>query len=177
MTQIRAPPSEFETQKQISNSGGTKMYIEHPFFIDGKYYAKINDEMIEITKEVAYAMNNFRRRILPKYIETINDRGEVVERQLREIPYSNHSDDEVGYSVETMPDPLCDVEEEALASMCHEELQKAIGKLDEIEKVIIRGVYFEDMTQEAVGKILGITKYAVNKRLKRILIKMKNMLE
>ena len=144
------------------------MYIEHPFFIDGKYYAKINDEMIEISKEVAYAMNNFRRRILPKYIETINDRGEVVERQLREIPYSNHSYDEVGY---------CDVEEEALASMCHEELQKAIGKLDEIEKVIIRGVYFEDMTQEAVGKILGITKYAVNKRLKRILIKMKNMLE
>ena len=35
------------------------MYIEHPYFYEGKYYANIDGEMIEITKEVAYAMNNF----------------------------------------------------------------------------------------------------------------------
>ena len=38
------------------------MYIEHPYFYEGKYYANIDGEMIEITKEVAYAMNNFNRR-------------------------------------------------------------------------------------------------------------------
>ena len=32
------------------------MYIEHPYFYEGKYYANIDGEMIEITKEVAYAM-------------------------------------------------------------------------------------------------------------------------
>ena len=37
------------------------MYIEHPYFYEGKYYANIDGEMIEITKEVAYAMNNFCR--------------------------------------------------------------------------------------------------------------------
>ena len=37
------------------------MYIEHPYFYEGKYYANIDGEMIEITKEVAYAMNNFYR--------------------------------------------------------------------------------------------------------------------
>ena len=37
------------------------MYIEHPYFYEGKCYANIDGEIIEITKEVAYAMNNFYR--------------------------------------------------------------------------------------------------------------------
>ena len=57
----KGPPSEFETNNKISNSGGTDMYIEHPYFYEGKYYANIDGEMIEVTKEVAYAMNNFYR--------------------------------------------------------------------------------------------------------------------
>ena len=35
------------------------MYIEHPYFYEGKYYANIDGEMIRLQKEVAYAMNNF----------------------------------------------------------------------------------------------------------------------
>ena len=31
------------------------MYIEHPYFYEGKYYANIDGEMIEITKEVEAA--------------------------------------------------------------------------------------------------------------------------
>ena len=57
----RGPPSGFETSNKISNSGGTDRYIEHPYFYEGKYYANIDGEMIEITKEVAYVMNNFYR--------------------------------------------------------------------------------------------------------------------
>ncbi len=43
------PPSEFETNNKILNSGGTDMYIEHPYFYEGKYYANIDGEgfMIE----------------------------------------------------------------------------------------------------------------------------------
>lgn len=32
----RGPPSGFETSNKISNSGGTDMYIEHPYFYEGK---------------------------------------------------------------------------------------------------------------------------------------------
>ena len=39
----RGPPSGFETSNKISNSGGTDMYIEHPYFYEGKYYAKLFD--------------------------------------------------------------------------------------------------------------------------------------
>ena len=45
------------------------MYIEHPYFYEGKYYANIDGEMIEITKEVAYAMNNFYRSSKAKKVE------------------------------------------------------------------------------------------------------------
>ena len=69
------------------------MYIEHPYFYEGKYYANIDGEMIEITKEVAYAMNNFYRSSKAKKVEIKNERGEVVDKMLREVPYSGQSID------------------------------------------------------------------------------------
>ena len=55
------------------------MYIEHPYFYEGKYYTNIDGEMIEITKEVAYAMNNFYRSSKAKKVEIKNELGEVVD--------------------------------------------------------------------------------------------------
>ena len=52
------------------------MYIEHPYFYDGKYYANIDGEMIEITREVAYAMNNFLQKVArQKKVEIKNELG------------------------------------------------------------------------------------------------------
>ncbi len=45
------------------------MYIEHPYFVGDKYFAKVDGEFIEITKEVAYAMSNFYRSSKPRKIE------------------------------------------------------------------------------------------------------------
>ena len=52
------------------------MYIEHPYKYDGKYYANVDGKMIEITKEVAYAMNNFYRSSQPRKVEIKNEKGE-----------------------------------------------------------------------------------------------------
>ena len=54
------------------------MYIEHPYFYEGKYYANIDGEMIEITKEVAYAMNNFYRSSKAKKVEIKNEQGKAA---------------------------------------------------------------------------------------------------
>ena len=72
------------------------MYIEHPYFYEGKYYANIDGEMIEVTKEVAYAMNNFYRSSKAKKVEIKNELGEVVDKMLREVPYSSQSIDGEG---------------------------------------------------------------------------------
>ena len=73
--------------------------------------------MIEITKEVAYAMNNFYRSSKEKKVEIKNELGEVVDRMLREVPYSGQSIDEEGFMIEDFPDLNCDVEHSVLAKM------------------------------------------------------------
>ena len=93
------------------------MYIEHPYFYEGKYYANIDGEMIEITKEVAYAMNNFYRSSKAKKVEIKNELGEVVDKVLREVPYSGQSIDGEGFMIEDFPDLNCDVEHSVLTKM------------------------------------------------------------
>ena len=71
MSQNRGPPSGFETSNEISNSGGTDMYIEHPYFYEGKYYANIDGEMIEITKLILKRskralLNQFYTKHIPR---------------------------------------------------------------------------------------------------------------
>ncbi len=152
------------------------MYIEHPFFYDGKYFAKVDGEFIEISKEVAYAMNNFYRSSKPKTVDKTDDKGNVIERKRREVPCSETLGDE-GYSlIESIPDLFCDVAEEAVSRVVGEDVNRAIDRLSEIEKIIVRGIYFEDMTQEEVSRLLGISYQAVSKRLKAILAKMRNLL-
>lgn len=152
------------------------MYIEHPFFYDGKYFAKVDGEFIEISKEVAYAMNNFYRSSKPKTVDKKDDKGNVIGRKRREVPCSETLGDE-GYSlIESIPDLFCDVAEEAVSRVVGEEINRAINKLSVIEKIIVRGIYFEDMSQEEVARLLGISAPAVNRRLKNILGKMRNLM-
>ncbi|MDY5025072.1 MAG: hypothetical protein SPF19_00870 [Oliverpabstia sp.] len=49
------------------------MYIKHPYKYDGKYFANVDGKMIEITKEVAYAMNNFYRSSQLRKVEIKRD--------------------------------------------------------------------------------------------------------
>ena len=93
------------------------MYIEHPYFYEGKYYANIDGEMIEVTKEVAYAMNNFYRSSKAKKVEIKNEEGKVVDKMLREVPYSGQSIDGEGFMIEDFPDLNCDVEHSVLTKM------------------------------------------------------------
>ncbi|WP_049946512.1 hypothetical protein [Dorea sp. AGR2135] len=73
------------------------MYIEHPYFYEGKYYANIDGEMIEITKEVAYAMNNFYRSSKAKKLRlrtswefiSFNERQKTVREYIKKIKISN----------------------------------------------------------------------------------------
>ena len=54
------------------------MYIEHPYLYEGKYYAKVGNQFIEITKELAYARNNFYSNSSPKKVDIKDENGEIV---------------------------------------------------------------------------------------------------
>ena len=123
------------------------MYIEHPYKYDGKYYANVDGKMIEITKEVAYAMNNFYRSSQPRKVEIKNEKGEVVERKLREIPYSETNGQDYEFSIEDFPDYSCDVEDSVISSVERRDIHKVINQLDAEERMVIYSIYFENKTQ------------------------------
>ncbi len=155
------------------------MYIEHPYFYEGKYYANIDGEMIEITKEVAYAMNNFYRSSKAKKVEIKNELGEVVDKMLREVPYSGQSIDGEGFMIEDLPDLNCDVERSVLKKMeqqdIRKDIHKVINQLSTEERMIIYGIYFEEKTQTQMAEIMGISRQMLSYKLKSILNKMREM--
>lgn len=151
------------------------MYIEHPYYYNGKYYAKVDGRMIEITKEVAYAMNNFYRTSKPKRIEVKRPDGEVIAKMLREIPLSEVTEKDINFSIESFPDYSCDVEELVLKKMEQSNIHQVIEELDTGEKMLIYSFYFENKTQEEIAAILGVSQQVVAYRLKKVLMKMKRI--
>ena len=151
------------------------MYIEHPYKYDGKYYANVDGKMIEITKEVAYAMNNFYRSSQPRKVEIKNEKGEVVERKLREIPYSETNGQDYEFSIEDFPDYSCDVEDSVISSVERRDIHKVINQLDAEERMIIYGIYFENKTQVQLAGIMGVSRQVLAYKLKTILNKMRRM--
>lgn len=151
------------------------MYIEHPYQYDGKYYAHVDGKMIEITKEVAYAMNNFYRSSQPRKVEIKNEKGEVIEQKRREVPYSDTKSDDNDFSIEDFPDCNCDVEDSAISSVEHQDIHKVIEQLNEEERLIIYGIYFENKTQVQLAEVMGISRQVLAYKLKNILNKMRRM--
>lgn len=56
-------------------------------------------------------------------------------------------------------------------------LRQAFNGLTSDEKELIQRYFFKEMTMEQIGKILGISKMAVSKRLKKVLNKMRSSME
>lgn len=53
-----------------------------------------------------------------------------------------------------------------------EHLGDMIKKLDSVEKEIVKKRYYDELTLEEIGKMIGLTRHAVDQRLKRLLAKM-----
>lgn len=151
------------------------MYIEHPFFYNGKYFAKVDGKFIEITKEVAYAMNNFWRSSKPKKVEIKNEKGDVIERVNREIPYSETKYYDYQLSIEELQDYSCDVEETIINSLEKKEIHKVIRQLDFEERKLIYSIYFENKSQVELAKTMGISRQVLAYKLKVTLNKMREM--
>lgn len=149
------------------------MYIEHPYFYNDKYFAKVDGKFIEITKEVAYAMNNFYRSSKPKKVEVKNKKGEVIEKVNREIPYSDTKYYDYDLSIEDLPDYSCNVEDSVISTLEQKDIHKIIEQLNSEEKLIIYGIYFENKSQVEIARMLGISRQMLAYKLKATLNKMR----
>ena len=59
-------------------------------------------------------------------------------------------------------------EDEALRNLQLESLQKAMKKLDPKDQGLLDLRYSGDLTMEEIGKVYGVSKMAVSKRLRKL---------
>lgn len=123
---------------------------------DGCTYAEI-----EVTDELAAAYAEMEHK------EKLNERRETRRHQ------SLDKSLEHGFDV---ADATADVWAQVERRERAQKLYAAITRLSPEQQELLRQVYFEYVPQTEIAAHEGVTKKAINNRLKRILTKLKNLL-
>ena len=110
-----------------------------------------NGKQLSVPKEVADFLSQDRKR------------QQAQERQDRR--HLSKSDFETVLSWHTTCDSTEDL---VLRNLRLENLRKAVAALSDEERQLISLRYDQELTMEAMGKILGVSKMAVSKRLKKL---------
>ncbi len=133
------------------------------------YYVMIDGKKIYVKKEIYEEMCNVngesRRRA---YINKLAKENEISLQRL----------DEIGFSIEkqTLQNQKL-IEDEIVNKLMIEKMKFAISTLDDDEKELIRKIFFDGLSERELAKIVGITNVAINKKLKKILSKIKFFIE
>jgi RNA polymerase sigma factor (sigma-70 family) len=68
------------------------------------------------------------------------------------------------------------VEEQVIRKVFSEQLHRAIGRLEPEEQRLIQAIFFENVSMRAYAEKLGVTHRTIQKRQKRILQKLKDLI-
>ena len=137
------------------------------YFIPIQYSLPAKHGLVEVSQEIYVVYTKAERKI--KYIEVelktertlLNDDGTIKEV----IPSREDSLDRLIEDCDRQfADYSVDVEDEALNSILHQELHKALLSLSEDEYDLIYSLYFEKQTEREYAKKLGIYHNAVHAR-------------
>lgn len=118
-------------------------------------------EEIEVSDELAVAYAETERS------ERLNERKETRRHQ------SLDKSMEHGFDV---ADPSENTFEKVVINEWNRQLYQAIARLSPEQQELLRKVYFEYIPQTEIAAREGVTKHAINKRLLRILRKLKKFL-
>lgn len=133
-----------------------------------KYRIKVQNRLIEVTKEVYLVYYRMRRQ----------------ERAQRERDAYNHTiqysslDREEILGEDMLPDLFSpQVEEQAIADIQIEKLQSCIKRLSTGEKKLIFDFYFMERSERQVAQEMGLSNMAVHYRKVNVLRKLKKMMD
>jgi len=109
-------------------------------------------EQVSVPKEVAEFLERDHRRALA---QDKQDTRHLTKSSFETVlPYYNP----VG----------CSAEDDAIRNLQLENLRKAVAELDDQEQKLISLRYCDELTMQEIGKVFGISKMAVSKRLKTL---------
>ncbi len=139
-----------------------------------KKYIEIQGEKVAVTEEFYkdyYKMDRRRR-----YLEDDVKAGRIdIDMEKEEVTFVPSKEDsynrlldagEQFQANQVVEDIVCDMAVSLI-------LQEALKELDEEERQIITGLYYEDLTTRETGEIINKSHVTVGKKHKKVLVKLK----
>ena len=133
-----------------------------------KYMIKIEGKLIEVTPDVYYAYFRMERQ----------ERGQEEKKQRNAVLSYDALDTEETTGAESMPDLISPSPEQQLITQeIRDALHRAVDALPKAERELIKAIYFEGMTEDDYAKVSGMSQTGVSYRRRKILSKLKLLLD
>ena len=133
-----------------------------------KYMIKVEGELIEVSPDVYYAYFRMERQ----------ERGQEEKKQRNAVVSYDALDTEEMSGAEAMPDLMVpSLEHQIISQEIHDTLHRVVNALPRAERDLIKAIYFEGMTENDYAKVSGMSQTGVSYRRRRILSKLKLLLD
>ena len=133
-----------------------------------KYMIKIQGNLIEVTEDVYYAY--FRMERQERWQEEKKQGHEVVSYDALDTGETVGAE-----AIQDMESPS--MEDLTIANELKDRLHHVVAALPKAERELIQAIYFEGVSASDYANQVGLTHRGVNKQRKRILSKLKMLLD
>lgn len=152
------------------------------FIMEKKYYIRCNNKLVEVSEEVYYMYYSSKRK--ERYFERDLKKGSVTidmeEEKVHIKPKKETSLDEMLERKFDFLDENQDIklwEEKVYKEEQAKRVREVLTTLSEEEYFIIQALFYQKKTQFEIANELHISQQSVSKRKKRILQKIRKMIE
>ena len=133
-----------------------------------KYFIRLHGKEIEVSEDVYYAYYRMERQ----------ERWQEEKKQEHDVVSYDAMDNGETVGAEAIRDlEAPSMEELAIARELSERLRYIVAALPRAERELIQAIYFEDIPVCDYAKRIGMTHRGVNKQRKKILSKLKILLD
>ena len=133
-----------------------------------KYYIHVPGALVEVSEDVYFAYYQEKRR--GRTLREKDERNGAVSYDELDTPELTGQ--------EMIPDrDAVSVEDAALANILREKLHRCLALLDEPDRQLIQALYFEGLSERKYAKRVEIPQQTISDRKRRILARLKKLLE
>ena len=137
-----------------------------------KLYPEASEEVIAVLRTTERKMQYQEYDL--KMERTVVDQESCTVRRLpcREVSYERLLEQDAQFGEDTIS-----VEDQALKNLQFQQLHKALTVLSDDERDLIERLFFREQTEREIAKEYGMSQNAINKRRKRVLDRLRALLE
>ena len=133
-----------------------------------RYVIKVEGNFVEVSPEVYYAYFRMERQ----------ERGQEEKKQRNAVVSYDALDTEEMTGADAIPDLIVSsLEQQIMTREIYDALRRAVEALPKAERELIKAIYFEGMTEADYAKASGMSQTGVSYRRRKILSKLKLLLD